>query len=155
MTLKTKTNLFISLAIVVLALPAMALADLRVAIDDGSTDSELFVYLDEYRQLAAVVDGADGDAELQATGACASGHGGYELRHSLAITSEFDFFLNRGVTIISDEEIDDDTQEQIRMLLAAAGHKETVIFVDGSTSAPDVSPAVSITTDSRLLEARD
>lgn len=135
MTIKTKVNLLISLAILVLALPAAVLADLRVAIDDGHAESELFVYLDELDSLRASLDGAASAApawRASDNDACDPDDGRYTLRESLAITSQADFFMMRGVTIFSEDAIDAETRDEIRELLANAGHDDEVIFFDGS-----------------------
>jgi len=135
MTIKTKVNLLISLAILVLALPAAVLADLRVAIDDGRADSELFVYLDELDSLRASLDGAvsvDPVGRAAETEVCAPDNDGYALRRSLAITSQADFFTMRGVTIFSEDPIDAETRDEIRELLTHAGHDDEVFFYDGT-----------------------
>lgn len=136
MTLKTKVNLIISIAIVVLALPAAALADsgtgnLRVAIDDGTGNSELFVFIDALDDLRHESCGIATGPSI-----CQPNRTAWELRSSVAITSQLDFFLAHGVTIISHGEIDAETQVRVRSLLAAAGHDD-VIFVDGKTVGGD------------------
>ena len=135
MTIKTKVNLLISLAVLVLALPAAVLADLRVAIDDGHAESELFVYLDELESLRASLDGTASAApawRASDSDACGPDDGRYTLRETLAITSQADFFMMRGVTIFSEDAIDAETRDEIRQLLADAGHDDEVVFFDGS-----------------------
>ena len=139
MTLKTKANLVISVLIVALALPAVALADLRIAIDDGTSDRELFVYLNELKHSDdfAVLRRAPYGEEIRTTYTETAGSdlcvaADYRLQKSVAITSPFGFEMNRGVTIISDDVIDAKTQDDIRNLLAEAGHADAVVFMDAS-----------------------
>lgn len=158
MTLKTKVNLIISIAIVVLALPAAALADsgladfgdgnLKVAIDDGSGEYELFVYIDSLDDLRT------DDYEITAeTDACRPGTGARQLRGSVAINSQVDVMLASGVTVLSRCRIDAETQAQIRTLLANTGH-ENVVFIDETTAGIDA-PAVHESYDSNKEQPQE
>lgn len=109
---------------------------LRIAIDDGTSDSELFVEFDHL-----VVDPKrwpTGAATLSKAGECSprqtrtkcSAVASVDWQRGVAITVP----LNDeppDVTISSDSPIDENARNRIRAILTSAGHGDHIEFVDG------------------------
>jgi hypothetical protein len=168
---KLKLNGFLSLLIVAVGLPLGAIAgtaerhELRIAIDDGSEDGQVFIELHDdsgvnVRDLQvgesqSVVDAqgrpvlvtrledglefnVDGRIiELPELVADAANLGpgeyaGVESEKEVIVVNSKFAADEGGVTIISDEPIDEATRDGIRALLSSAGYTDGVVFLDAA-----------------------